>query len=90
MTGLLHGAWVIAHIIIKLTRVQRDEVYIGTPEDRAKLNAKDDPHQVEAKAGHIAAQVDIGDEPPSPSWDDDDYEDEKEAPMSDEECPLSA
>jgi hypothetical protein len=81
MTGVLHGAWVIAHIIIKLTRVQRDEVYIGTPEERAKIQ-KDIP---KATAGQIIPQVDIGEEPPVQSWDEEDEEDEVGVAM---ECAL--
>ena len=92
MTGLLHGAWVIAGIIIKLTRVQRDEVYIGTPDERAKLqNGFSD--QVEAKAGAIIPQVDVGEEPPIQSWDEEDESDafvgvECAIDRADEECAL--
>jgi hypothetical protein len=73
MTGILHGAWVIANIIIKLTRVQRDEVYIGTPEERAKL-AQEKSEKVKAAAGRIIPSVDVGEEPPSQSWDEDEEE----------------
>jgi len=69
MTGLLHGAWVIAAIIKKLTRVNRDEVYIGTAEDRAEKLMKDKSprHMV---PGHPFAACDIGDdEPPIQSFD---------------------
>jgi len=65
MTGLLHGAWVIANIIIKISGVKRDEVYIGTAEERA-----DKKHVVDAKVGQIIPEVDIGEEPPICSFDD--------------------
>lgn len=84
MTGLLHGAWVIAHIIIKLTRVQRDEVYIGTPEERVKLQEgiADKP---KADAGHIIPSVDVGEEPPIQSWDEDEDDDKEMVAIGDEE-----
>jgi len=73
MTGLLHGAWVIAAIIKKVTGVQRDEVYIGTAEERAKQSTtKDDSQFVHAEPGKIIAGNDVGDaEPPVVSFDDD-------------------
>jgi len=40
-TGLCQGAWVCAMIQRKFTKYQRDEVYIGTAEERAALAAKD-------------------------------------------------
>ena len=69
MTGLLHGAWVIANIIKKLTRVKRDEVYIGTAEDRVKKHMQDkSTHGM--VAGRPVAACDIGDdEPPVPFFD---------------------
>ena len=69
MTGLLHGAWVIANIIKKLTRVKRDEVYIGTAEDRVQKHMQDkSTHGM--VAGHPVAACDIGDdEPPVPVFD---------------------
>jgi len=69
MTGLLHGAWVIANIIIRISGVKRDEVYIGTAEERA-----DKRHVVDAKAGQIIPEVDIGEEPPVCSFDLDDVD----------------
>lgn len=84
MTGLLHGAWVIANIIIKLTRVKRDEVYIGTPEERAKMAQEKAANKVEAAPGHMIPEVDVGEEPPSQSWDEEE-EDEAEDLVLDEE-----
>lgn len=79
MTGLLHGAWVIAFIIKKLTGVKRDEVYIGTAEDRAgKLHA-DDNSVTNGKVGHPLPAADVGDdEPPVVSFDQDADEEETE------------
>jgi hypothetical protein len=79
MTGLLHGAWVIAFVIKKLTGVKRDEVYIGSAEERSqKLMAE--VSQLKMKAGHPIAACDVGDdEPPVQSYDhgdDDDDDDE--------------
>jgi len=72
MTGLLHGAWVIASILKKLTGVTRDEKYIGTAEDRAHANKESNAsfHEPEmGGAGNLAVACDIGDEvPPTPSF----------------------
>ena len=63
MTGILHGAWVIATIIKKVSRVNRDEVYIGTAEERAEKSMKDkSPRNMEP--GHPVAACDLGDDLP--------------------------
>ena len=63
MTGLLHGAWVIAFVIKKLTRVQRDEVYIGTAKERAeKLIADKSTRQM--VAGNLLPACNVGDDEP--------------------------
>lgn len=43
-TGLCQGSWVIARIHRRISKFKRDEVYIGTAEERA-LNAKADPEK---------------------------------------------
>jgi len=69
MTGLLHGAWVIADIIKKISRVKRDEVYIGTAEERAEKLMKDKSSRF--VAGDMVAACNVGDEaPPVQSFDD--------------------
>merc|ERR1712238_595550 len=85
MTGLLHGAWVIAAIIKKVTGVQRDEVYIGTAEERAKQSTtKDDSQFVHAEPGKIIAGNDVGDaEPPVVSFDADDKAEKTELELKD-------
>ena len=37
MTGVLHGAWVLAAIHKKIAGFESDEVYIGTEEDRNEI-----------------------------------------------------
>jgi len=63
MTGLLHGAWVIAFIIKKATGVKRDEVYIGTAEDRAADKETRDK-SMHAKPGANIPVCDVGESPP--------------------------
>merc|ERR1712127_874525 len=46
-TGICQGAWVLADIHKKIAGFQRDEVYIGTAEERAKQDMGD----VEASGG---------------------------------------
>jgi hypothetical protein len=46
-TGLCQGSWVVAMVHRKLVGFKRDEVYIGTADERAQL-AKDDPESVHA------------------------------------------
>jgi len=65
MSGLLHGAWVIANIIIKISGVQRDEVYIGTAEERAVNLTSKGSGVVDAKTGKMIPEVDVGEVPPS-------------------------
>jgi len=45
-TGLASGAWVIAAIHKKIAGFQRDEVYIGTSQERAKNNNKDNSQRL--------------------------------------------
>lgn len=57
-TGLCQGAWVVAMIQRKITGYKRDEVYIGTAEERA-LKAKANPSKddsedhYDVKPGHL-------------------------------------
>lgn len=54
-TGLCQGAWVVARIHRKVVSFKRDEVYIGTAEERA-LKAKEEGSVVSVqsvKAGHL-------------------------------------
>jgi hypothetical protein len=50
-TGLCSGAWVLAHIQKKIMHFQRDEVYIGTAEERAAKNMAD--HDEDLGEGHL-------------------------------------
>jgi hypothetical protein len=52
-TGICNGAWVVANLIAKLGGYQRDEVYIGTAEERAAKDMGDDQTRLNAGAGHI-------------------------------------
>lgn len=45
-TGVCAGAWVLAEIHAKIAAFQRDEVYIGTPEERAAKDFGDDDNLV--------------------------------------------
>ena len=62
-TGVLHGAFVLAFIHKKIAKFQRDEVYIGTAEERAAAQHADDSSFVEPKPGHILACTTTGENP---------------------------
>jgi hypothetical protein len=51
-TGLCSGAWVLANLQKRIFGFQRDEVYIGTAEDRAAKNMGDDADQLHLGPGH--------------------------------------
>jgi len=71
MTGILHGAWVIAFIIKKVTGVKRDEVYIGTADERAAKSHKDNDN-IHDGIG-LVGSLDVGDdEPPVQTFDNED------------------
>ena len=79
MTGILHGAWVIAYIIKKLTGVVRDEKYIGTAEERAERAKRKDAIKNFYPKGEIMRPsirtCDIGDDgPPTVDLSDVDYD----------------
>jgi len=52
-SGMLNGAWVLGWIHKKVARFQRDEVYIGTAEERAAKNMKDNEDNLHIGAGHM-------------------------------------
>jgi len=51
-TGICQGAWVLASIHAKIAGFQRDEVYIGTAEDRVKNDMGDNDAKLKIGAGH--------------------------------------
>mmetsp|Transcript_45417 Transcript_45417/g.84097 ORF Transcript_45417/g.84097 Transcript_45417/m.84097 type:complete len:504 (-) Transcript_45417:182-1693(-) len=52
-TGICSGAWVLAGIHKKIAGFKRDEVYIGTAEERAAKNMADDENELHVGAGHM-------------------------------------
>ena len=50
---LTEGAWVLAAIHKKIAGFQRDEVYIGTAEEREKNEMSDDDNKLHLGAGHL-------------------------------------
>lgn len=52
-TGICNASWVLAAIHKKIAGFQRDEVYIGTAEERAAKNKGDDTSHLKSGAGHI-------------------------------------
>jgi hypothetical protein len=58
-TGLCQGSWVIARFQRRIVKFKRDEVYIGTAEERAakaKINpavSKDDKEKLDVVPGHM-------------------------------------
>jgi len=53
MTGICNGAWVLAAIHGKLAGFQRDEVYIGTAEERTAKQMTDGYTQLQVGAEHM-------------------------------------
>lgn len=51
-TGVCNASWVIAWIAKKIWTLQKDEVYIGTPEERAKKHKEDHDSELHVDAGH--------------------------------------
>jgi silicon transporter len=51
-TGICSGAWVLAAIYKRISGYQRDEVYIGTAEERAAKNHADDADKIHMGPGH--------------------------------------
>jgi hypothetical protein len=52
-SGVLNGAWVLGWIHKKIAGFQRDEVYIGTAEERAARNMADDEANLQIGPGHM-------------------------------------
>merc|ERR1712003_450983 len=52
-TGICQGAWVLAAIHKKIAGFQRDEVYIGTAEERKKQAMGDNNAQLQTGPGHM-------------------------------------
>jgi Silicon transporter len=52
-SGLLNGAWVMGWIHKRIAGFQRDEVYIGTAEERAAKNMQDNEDNLQIGPGHI-------------------------------------
>jgi hypothetical protein len=63
LTGLLHGAWVLAFIHKKLAGWQRDEYYIGTAEERNGGNSPDRKENVIGGPGHPIPEWELGKNP---------------------------
>ena len=51
-TGICHGAWVLASIHKKIAGFKRDEVYIGTAEERAARKKGDNSGALRSGPGH--------------------------------------
>jgi len=65
-TGLCSGAWVLAKFHKKMAGFKRDEVYIGTAEERARRAMGDIPDQIPSGPGHplklpIVPEMDVYD-----------------------------
>ena len=53
-TGIMQGSWVVALVLRKICRYKRDEVYIGTAEERKDKALGDDYTSLQVGPGHIA------------------------------------
>merc|ERR1711997_1152504 len=63
-TGICQGAWVLAAIHRKISGFQRDEVYIGTAEERKKQAMGDDQNQLPMGTGHMVKLPGFADNAP--------------------------
>jgi len=63
-TGICQAAWVIAAIHKKIAGFQRDEVYIGTAEERRKQEMGDDAGQLRLGTGHLVKLPGFSDNAP--------------------------
>jgi silicon transporter len=52
-TGIASGSWVLAAVHKRIAGFQRDEVYIGTAQERAKKQMEDDDTNLQVGAGHL-------------------------------------
>jgi len=57
-TGLCAGAWVLARLMKKATKIQYDEVYVGTPEERIANGRAD--KEFGDDVGHLAGGGFVG------------------------------
>merc|ERR1712127_561142 len=64
-TGIASGSWVLAAVHKKIAGFQRDEVYIGTAEERAANNMDDDASQLQFGTGHMVKLPNFGDRAPA-------------------------
>jgi len=64
-TGICYGAWVLAAIHKKIAGFQRDEVYIGTAEQRRALE-KGDIDAIPLGVGHMIKLPGFADNAPAP------------------------
>jgi len=64
-TGLCQAAWVMAAVHKKIANFQRDEVYIGTAEERAAGEMGDDTSHLPIGAGHMVKLPNFADNAPS-------------------------
>ena len=65
-TGICNGAWVLAKIHASIAGFQRDEVYIGTAEERAARKNKDDSSKLSLGVGHIPKLPAFAENAPEP------------------------
>jgi hypothetical protein len=63
-SGLCQAAWVLASIHKKVAGFQRDEVYIGTAEERAAKEMGDDTGHLPIGAGHMVQLPNFADNAP--------------------------
>jgi silicon transporter len=63
-TGIASGSWVLAAVHKKIAGFQRDEVYIGTAEERAQKAMEDDDTALNYGTGHIVKLPNFKDHAP--------------------------
>lgn len=63
-TGICHGAWILAAIHKKIAGFERDELYIGTAEQRAAWEKGDDVEQLQLGVGHLVKLPGFADNAP--------------------------
>jgi len=64
-TGICAGAWTIAGVHKKISGFQKDEVYIGTAEERANMDMSDHTQNLALGAGHIPKLPNFGENAPN-------------------------
>eukprot|EP00558_Chaetoceros_sp_UNC1202_P010555 CAMPEP_0197233736 /NCGR_PEP_ID=MMETSP1429-20130617/1719_1 /TAXON_ID=49237 /ORGANISM="Chaetoceros sp., Strain UNC1202" /LENGTH=494 /DNA_ID=CAMNT_0042692041 /DNA_START=67 /DNA_END=1551 /DNA_ORIENTATION=+ len=63
-SGICSGAWVIAAVLKKIIGYQRDEIYIGTADERAKMDMADADDMVFVGPGHPVKLPGFGESAP--------------------------